>query len=528
MSRAWISGLLLLLGIGAVAQPPAPAGPRRMALVIGNWQYLSLPQLPSVRADLTVIAKALRQSGFEVHSVENMTVPEFYTGAEAEFRDHLKPGDVCFIYYSGYAVQADDDNYLLPVNFEPQSSKDMQDRAYHFKRLQQMLESRGVALKIFLLEASQAINVAVSGASGPGLMEPQISESSETLFVSAAFSGQVIPAAADGNAGLLTQAAAEFISVPGLSLPEVFDRIREQVGLATDHRQIPYIASNVLQSNFYFRLPEKKPEVSSAPAPKPGEAIGVPISNRTDREEYILIPAGKFKMGCVPRDSRCESGENPRHDVAISKNFWMGRNEVQVGSYRRFIDSQSDRKLKMPAGPIWDSRWKVTDSPVVNVRWDEAAAYCAWAGGRLPTEAEWEYAARGGADGQIYPLNDENSRDRANFSGKHGNDEYDFVAPVRKFDPNPFGLYDMAGNVWEWVNDWYGPYSTAGQTDPKGAEAGTEHVIRGGSWDADPKEQLRISYRKGYAKSAPSVGFRCALEDSADVRKRLALPQSSH
>ena len=102
----------------------------------------------------------------------------------------------------------------------------------------------------------------------------------------------------------------------------------------------------------------------------------------------------------------------------------------------------------MPAGPGWDIHWRVSDNPMVNVRWEEAAAYCKWAGGRLPTEAEWEYAARAGARNQVFPMNAEDSRDKANFSGRKGNDLYDFAAPVRKFDPNPFGLYDMAGNVW--------------------------------------------------------------------------------
>jgi formylglycine-generating enzyme required for sulfatase activity len=160
----------------------------------------------------------------------------------------------------------------------------------------------------------------------------------------------------------------------------------------------------------------------------------------------------------------------------------------------------------------------------VNVRWEEADAYCKWAGGRLPTEAEWEFAARGGMTNEVFPMNSENSRDKANFDGKSGNDTYDAVAPVRKFDPNPFGLYDMAGNVWEWVSDWFSPqyYSAASITDPQGPASGKEHVVRGGSWDSNAKEHLRLSFRMAPARSyAPSVGFRCVIEENPENRQFL-------
>jgi formylglycine-generating enzyme required for sulfatase activity len=207
----------------------------------------------------------------------------------------------------------------------------------------------------------------------------------------------------------------------------------------------------------------------------------------------------------------------------------MAQTEVDTNAYVKYVADGKSQGRKMPKeAPEWNKKWQITDMPMANVTWQEADAFCQWAGGRLPTEAEWEYAARAGKENEVFPLNSENSRDKANFYGTKGNDVYDTAAPVKKFDPNAYNLFDMAGNVWEWVSDFYAPdyYKDSPAKDPKGPSSGKGHVVRGGSWNSNPAEHLRLSYRDGSSKETNVIGFRCMLEDSPETTKMLILPDA--
>ncbi len=253
--------------------------------------------------------------------------------------------------------------------------------------------------------------------------------------------------------------------------------------------------------------------------------IGIPHMSRKDRQGYVWIPAGRFQMGCVPGDQRCRPEEKPQHAVEITKGFWLGQTEVDIDSYRRFVEDGGSGAA-MPSAPLWDKKLRATNHPITGPSWGEANAFCTWAGGRLPTEAEWEYAARAGVDNAIYPLDGENSRDKANFLGKRGNDRAEFTAAVKSYDPNAYGLFDMAGNVWEWCEDYYSDayYASSPEADPKGPTSGQEYVARGGSWNSDPGEHLRISFRTSFAKGGNLVGFRCVLDDTPATQEILVGP----
>jgi formylglycine-generating enzyme required for sulfatase activity len=195
-------------------------------------------------------------------------------------------------------------------------------------------------------------------------------------------------------------------------------------------------------------------------------------------------------MGCSPGDPSCDTNEQPAHEVTLTAGFWIGKTEVTQAAYQRVM-GRNPSSVDAP------------DLPVESLRWPQAAGYCKAAGMRLPTEAEWEYAARGGtSDARNGSLSE-----IAWWSGNSGHRSH----PVGQKQPNEFGLYDVFGNVAEWTADWYGAFTAESVENPRGPQEGDFRVVRGGSW-VGGSANLRASSRFGRGPNASGsyLGFRCA------------------
>lgn len=273
-------------------------------------------------------------------------------------------------------------------------------------------------------------------------------------------------------------------------------------------------------------------------APRPGDV-------RTDEHgAMVFIPGGTFAMG----SDEGMPHESPVHPVTLAA-FWMDRTEVTVGEYRRFVMATGHRTEAEKTGwsAVFDvatrewtrvdgARWShpegpahpaTEDEPVTQLAWSDAAAYARWANKRLPTEAEWERAARGGLEGKTYAWGDELRPAgkvvanwwQGSFPARNTlEDGFLGRAPVARFPANGYGLYDVAGNVWEWCADWYDAryYDASPSKNPSGPASGAERVMRGGSFLC--AENFCVNYRvagRGHAppdSGANHVGFRCARD----------------
>jgi len=216
---------------------------------------------------------------------------------------------------------------------------------------------------------------------------------------------------------------------------------------------------------------------------------GTTKDNPKDGLTYVWIPPGTFQMGCSKGDTQCspDGNEKPAHLVTISKGFWMGQTEVTQDAFSR-VTGQSPGNFE--GGQL----------PVNQVRFDDAQAYCQAVGMRLPTEAEWEYAARAGDTSARYGDVDSVAWYVSRSASR--------THQVGQKAPNKFGLYDMLGNVSEWVSDFYGPYSPGAQTDPQ-TTAGEKRIARGGSWEFGAEEARASARFTPTDGSKRSLGLRC-------------------
>jgi sulfatase modifying factor 1 len=250
--------------------------------------------------------------------------------------------------------------------------------------------------------------------------------------------------------------------------------------------------------------------------------------------EVVFVEGGSFKMGCdKSRDGNCQSDETPLHTVTVS-SFYIGKTEVTNAQYAAFLNEYGSDKVKngqyagetmidecstaglVKVGNTWRPATGKDNYPVIYVTWYGANEFCKYYGGRLPTEAEWKYAARGGKISKGYRYSGSNTlgevawyEDNSNASGNSNLYEGKGTMPVGRKKANELGLYDMNGNVWEWCSDWYDSdyYSSSPFSNPQGPLSGTYRVLRGGSWSVGSYYRSYVGRTAGRNRGYPDVRF---------------------
>lgn len=244
-----------------------------------------------------------------------------------------------------------------------------------------------------------------------------------------------------------------------------------------------------------------------------------------DGREMVEIPAGQFRMGGTEGDP----DEAPEHPVYLD-SYWIDKKEVTQGEYQQYVNMTKQGKPFIPVFEDDISKITKPELPVVGVSWRDAVEFCKWAGKRLPTEAEWEKAARGEAR-RRYPWGDEFGVGRANTDGAE--DGFKYLAPPGSFEQgrSVYGIYDLTGNVAEWVSDTYDEhyYGKSPYRNPAGPPDGEVKVIRGGSW-RETAHGARIAkrFQAKLLRTDSTIGFRCAKDGEAPTKGRRSDTQAQN
>lgn len=496
------------------------ASQKRVALVLGNGAYTKAKALPNPPNDAADMAQTLRDLGFEVISGVNQTKRQTETLIR-EFGTKLAAsGGIGLFYYAGHGLQVNGENYLVPVDADIPEEDEVAYSAVPISLVLTKMMTAKNDLNIVILDACRNNPFARSwrsfrdNSNSDGLAK--ISPPTGTLVLYATEPGKIASDGAGRN-GLFTEALLKQIKRPNLEYDQLVKALSSDVWERSNKQQLPWKEGNTLQ-DFYFVQTEQKPVVvvqtidkSTKPEPTTennqirlnnySETIKAgTVSKNSIGMELVWIPPGEFMMGSTEAEisealyeaknankavvREFFSIESPTHRVRITKGFWMGKFEV----------TQKQWEMIMGNNPSDYKDCGGTACPVEQVSWYDVQVYLKKLNAndssftyRLPTEAEWEYACRAGTT-SAFAFGSTLSSKQARFDGRFpwsGTEKGEFVkktAPVGSFQPNAWGLYDMHGNVWEWVNDWYGAYSSLDATDPVGPETGETKVIRGGSW----------------------------------------------
>jgi formylglycine-generating enzyme required for sulfatase activity len=491
--------------------------------VIGNAHYEVSPLRNPVN-DATDMAAALQRLGFEVILLRDAKLRAIEDAVET-FSQKLRSGGVGLFYFAGHGVQVAGENFLIPIGARINREQDVRYEAVQVGRILGGMEDAGNDVNIVVLDACRDNPFARSFRSGGGrgLAVPPAVRGS---FIAYATSPGKTAADGTGRNGIYTQHLLQHITTPGLKVEDVFKKVRLGVEDSTQRQQTPWETTS-LRGDFYFaatgsgNLPvltsspgpaavQQFPQSSGAVAPSgsvpvdatnqpttrplmvsptpggqaplgPQVAVGIypPASTPTRALEewrnsigmdFVLLPAGEFLMGADNGDP----DEKPAHKVILSRPFYLGKYEVTQAQWMEVMGDNPSHFKGDPNRPVEKVSWTRVQEFIRRLNAKEGHELY-----RLPTEAEWEYAARAGSTTKYSSGEDDAQLPQYAWYSPH---DKGTTHPVGQLKPNAWGLYDMHGNVWEWVYDWRGPYSTETVTDPAGPATGNARGYRGGGW----------------------------------------------
>ncbi|MEM9364585.1 MAG: SUMF1/EgtB/PvdO family nonheme iron enzyme [Planctomycetota bacterium] len=485
---------LVVLSLTLVTSTRPLVAQSRHAIVIGNSDYEGHESLPNPGRDADLIEQSLQRLGFQVTKKKNLTKREM-SQAVSQFGRALPSNSLAFIFFAGHGLQVHGENFLVPVGAVPDEPTDVEFECYSLNRVINHLNDSNASLKVIALDCCRNNPFQRSWGSRSAARGGLASVAPpEGMLIS--FSTAPGETALDGdgqNSPYAFELANALRTRPheGLALRDVFFRasrnVKRRVG------QVPWVSMEGSLEPYYLVSATRPTPI---PTPKKQEAANdvnfaspppIPVRRtgflNTAGIKMILIPAGTFSMGSPSTNAITATDTNPRHPISISRSFYMAETEVTQTQWRSVMGTKpwegSDRVLEGP------------EYPATHVSWEDAVLYCQRLSlkeqrtYRLPTEAEWEYACRGGTD-TVYCFGDEPSA-LADHGWFHqnayaaGENHAHRVAQKR---PNAFGLFDMHGNVWEWCSDWYSRdfYTKSRSIDPSGPSSGAYRVLRGGCW----------------------------------------------
>ncbi len=545
---------------------------RRLALVIGNSEYPQAPLKNPVN-DASAMEATLKKLGFEVTTIKNADLRRMRTAID-EFAAGLGPGSLGFFYFAGHGVQVNSVNYLVPVDFSATSEDDIPYEAYPANRVQAKLEGSGARLRVLVLDACRNNPFRYKRDAGGGLAAMSINAEGTLISFATGDNNVAEENPAETN-GLYTKFLIPALLTPGLNLRDAFQKAKEDVYRVSQRRQNPSIYENIVGE--FALLPSVVPQTAApqaasrldawaeawalvkdsknpedfdnfirafplselaraaeirasqlrrgTAAPSPAAPVGVqppqpaPGTTKVNSKDgliYSWIPPGTFMMGCSANDVLCKPEEKPPHRVTLSKGFWLGQTPVTDAAFKAFVRGQNNGNDFEPIVNFFQKTFGTPSDPMapaVGMKWDDARMFCQWAGGRLPSEAEWEYAARAGTTASRY-----GKIDAISISSLPNGKSADLSGPpkVAQKEPNAWSLYDMLGTVWQWTGDWYAKdyYQHSEDRDPQGAPDGNSRAIRGGTWKDSSEANVRVSRRNSrypYTVSSDD-GVRCVLE----------------